>query len=757
MLTILLISLIYLLDFINSLPTEQRYARYAHSSALVDDKLYFMCGYYTNNMFYLDLSKSFADSLPLVDIPSNLPVNGAWQTASVGGRDNTTIFLFGGLLRDVITGKDVSNDLVFTFSSPNGPWQRPSISGTPPNVTPRAGVESVIDENGKMYLFGGDNGAGEFNNMYILDTINLMWSNGGDADLVFKRTHATSVLLKNGEILYIGGYSNSATVDINTVLVYNTKSLKWSTTTVVGDIIDARSWHTAVLAPDGKVIIYGGANMSEAMSKPAMVLLDTNSSSYSWSIPKIPPNPPPPLMRHSANLVGNYMIVAFGLSSTGNQSNEIYLFDIHTYTWVTTFYQQSNSSASPSESPNPPSVTTSQTSETSQALSNDARFINSLPTDQHYARYAHASALIDNKLYVMCGVFNTALSKNFFYLDLSKSFTDKLPPLVDVISNFPVKGAWLTASAGGHNNTTIFLFGGILQDAIDNNDLIFAFPSPDGPWQRLPISGTPPIGPRAGVKSVIDENGKMYLFGGDNGGGVTTNNNMYILDTINLMWSNGGDADPAFRRTHAPGVLLKSGEILYIGGYTDKFTTVDINTVLVYNTKSSKWSATTAVGDVIQTRFYHTAVLAPDGKIIIYGGANTENGTMSEPAMVLLDTNNSPYSWSIPNIPSNPPPPPPLMQHTANLVGNYMIVAFGSLSLFTQSSSEIYLFDTHTYTWVTRFDQQSNSSTTTNSIGVGATLGAIILIGAVAFLIYHYYKKKKIENVYPTAGSNMAN
>ncbi|CAJ0850997.1 3613_t:CDS:2, partial [Entrophospora sp. SA101] len=73
-----------------------------------------------------------------------------------------------------------------------------------------------------------------------------------------------------------------------------------------------------------------------------------------------------------------------------------------------------------------------------------------------------------------------------------------------------------------------------------------------------------------------------------------------------------------------------------------------------------------------------------------------------------------------------------------------------SLSLFTQSSSEIYLFDTHTYTWVTRFDQQSNSSTTTNSISVGATLGAIILIGAVAFLSYHYYKKKKFKNVYLT-------
>ncbi|CAJ0845082.1 6944_t:CDS:2 [Entrophospora sp. SA101] len=162
----------------------------------------------------------------------------------------------------------------------------------------------------------------------------------------------------------------------------------------------------------------------------------------------------------------------------------------------------------------------------------------------------------------------------------------------------------------------------------------------------------------------------------------------------------------------------------------------------------------TVVGDIIDARSWHTAVLAPDGKVIIYGGANMSDA-MSRPAMVLLDTNSSSYSWSIPKIPPNSPPP--LMRHSANLVGNYMIVAFGSLSLFTQSSSEIYLFDTHTYTWVTRFDQQSNSSTTTNSISVGATLGAIILIGAVAFLSYHYYKKKKFKNVYLTPGSNMTN
>ena len=91
----LLILLIYLLNFINSLPTNQRHARFGHASTLIDGKLYFMCGdIFTSDghqapsrdLFYLDVSKPFTNNLPpLVDIQSNLPVNIAWSAASAGG------------------------------------------------------------------------------------------------------------------------------------------------------------------------------------------------------------------------------------------------------------------------------------------------------------------------------------------------------------------------------------------------------------------------------------------------------------------------------------------------------------------------------------------------------------------------------------------------------------------------------------------------------------------------------------------------
>ena len=66
-------------------------------------------------------------------------------------------------------------------------------------------------------------------------------------------------------------------------------------------------------------------------------------------------------------------------------------------------------------------------------------------------------------------------------------------------------------------------------------------------------------------------------------------------------------------------------------------------------------------------------IKAPNGKIIIYGGSNRGFAPVT-PEIAVLNTETNPFEWTIPSVSSSVPS---LIYHTANLVGNYMIVAFG--------------------------------------------------------------------------------
>ena len=64
------------------------------------------------------------------------------------------------------------------------------------------------------------------------------------------------------------------------------------------------------LAPDGRIIVYGGTNDINTIITDKLAILDTKSSPFQWTIPKniIKVNH----YRHTSNLYGNYMITAFG-------------------------------------------------------------------------------------------------------------------------------------------------------------------------------------------------------------------------------------------------------------------------------------------------------------------------------------------------------------------------------------------------------------------------------------------------------------
>ncbi len=113
----------------------------------------------------------------------------------------------------------------------------PIITGKVPEI--RRAIQGVIDDFGKIYIFGGINdGIGQknisklFNDMIILNTKDLTWSDGPPVNTPLKRYSYTATLISNGMILYIGGHEQISNntfreVDINQINLYDTKLASW--------------------------------------------------------------------------------------------------------------------------------------------------------------------------------------------------------------------------------------------------------------------------------------------------------------------------------------------------------------------------------------------------------------------------------------------------------------------------------------------------------------------------------------------------
>jgi hypothetical protein len=119
-----------------------------------------------------------------------------------GGADNDTLFLYGGHP----TNEEMA--LVYTFDTKSNTWGIPKITGDYQQLN-KSALVPAIDDNGKMYLFGGFlYDPFERNNymhdMTILDTINLKFEQGISTNAPNSRGYYGAVLLPNKKILYVG-------------------------------------------------------------------------------------------------------------------------------------------------------------------------------------------------------------------------------------------------------------------------------------------------------------------------------------------------------------------------------------------------------------------------------------------------------------------------------------------------------------------------------------------------------------------------
>ncbi len=139
---------------------------------------------------------------------------------------------------------------LFTPTPASGSW----ASATDLN-TARMNHTATLLRNGQVLVVGGSNDTGYLVSTEIYDPDHNTWTPVGD--LKTGRELHTATLLSNGKVLVAGGSGDSGFLP--SAEIYDPVAQTWTDT---GSLTTARDWHTAILLPNGKVLVAGGLGES---------------------------------------------------------------------------------------------------------------------------------------------------------------------------------------------------------------------------------------------------------------------------------------------------------------------------------------------------------------------------------------------------------------------------------------------------------------------------------------------------------------
>ncbi|GES78856.1 hypothetical protein GLOIN_2v1878605 [Rhizophagus clarus] len=300
-----------------------------HAAVLIDYKIYFIGGNDPNKtdseqnpegeIFYFNIDPNDNENLfSWVNIQSQgvkLPHTFS-HAADIGGVNQDSIFIIGGAHLD-----EKDTNYLYRFDTKTNELSVPVIQGMAPPT--RMGMKTINYE-GKIYTFGGRTFNTDpsksiyFNQLDILDTINLNWQVGNIVNSPGPLTGYTATLV-NGIIYYIGGRSSEYVFPPMTdIFQYDIVGDKWSlkkaTTADADTMPGSRTGHSAVLY-NGKIYVYGGSYYTsetafDMPAKETFAMLDVVT--LVWSIPPLNGTDIPALAYHTASLKGPAMFISFG-------------------------------------------------------------------------------------------------------------------------------------------------------------------------------------------------------------------------------------------------------------------------------------------------------------------------------------------------------------------------------------------------------------------------------------------------------------
>ncbi|PKC16273.1 hypothetical protein RhiirA5_369985 [Rhizophagus irregularis] len=238
-------------------------------------------------------------------------------------------------------------------------------------------------------------------------------------------------------------------------------------------------------------------------------------------------------------------------------------------------------------------------------------------------------------------------------IDLTIPFSTPSPLDVpyEVHTKVPIKSNSHTlVFAMDNEGGSIYFFGGF---RVSGGNSIYRYSIKLDGWTEVtPVNGV--IMPSESTTRVIgvkdSSNNNIYIF---------DNSTMYIYDALKKSLHISLDSAP-YKIYYYATVMLNTGVIAYIGGSkapNGNMSNIPMNEILTYDTYLSKWdikNATVAHGTIPVPRQGHSASIAPDGRIFVYGGYDGNDNAIelngSYPIFAVLELVSNEFVWSIPEL-----------------------------------------------------------------------------------------------------------
>lgn len=222
---------------------------------------------------------------------SRAPVYGQLPSRSMRAHTVTlvenTAWLFGGCddkgcAKDLWTfdvGASVSfvpcNPLLTNYFAETFQWSHPEMTGDLPPPC-RAHTATLVDR--RIFIFGGGEGPSYYNSLYILDTVSRKWTHTNPPEpLPLPRRAHTTVLYRNKLYIFGGGNGVKALNDVWSLdTSVPVERMRWELLKTHGEKPGPRGYHTANLVGNIMIVI-GGSDGRDCFSDIWVLNLGTTT------------------------------------------------------------------------------------------------------------------------------------------------------------------------------------------------------------------------------------------------------------------------------------------------------------------------------------------------------------------------------------------------------------------------------------------------------------------------------------------------